>query len=228
VRQKYDLCVYGYVVAPEHVHLLVSEPEHGTLAQAMQSLKQTVARRLPLRAPNPFWQERYYDFDVWSECKFLEKLRYLHLNPVTRGPLARPDDWAWEQFPSLSERRVRPGGDRVAVDSPQEGASRNLPDGAPASTRKSPPKRSLDGAPSRSQMIMIGEGHPPASAVAVAARAENNALGAPARVRRSPHGVEGSCVFLGVAVECWGTQGPSAPQFHSLFANEPAPVGTTK
>jgi putative transposase len=40
VRQQYELRVYGYVVMPEHVHLLVSEPERGTLAQAIQSLKQ--------------------------------------------------------------------------------------------------------------------------------------------------------------------------------------------
>jgi putative transposase len=62
VRQRYDLSVYGYVVMPEHVHLLVSEPEDGTLAQAMESLKQGVARNLALRAKDSFWQERYYDF----------------------------------------------------------------------------------------------------------------------------------------------------------------------
>ena len=33
------LCVYGYVVMPEHVHLLVNEPERGCLAQMPQSLK---------------------------------------------------------------------------------------------------------------------------------------------------------------------------------------------
>ena len=40
----------------------------------MQSLKQSVARRLALRAADPFWQARYYDFNVWSEMKFVEKL----------------------------------------------------------------------------------------------------------------------------------------------------------
>jgi putative transposase len=98
VRKNYDLCVYGYVVMPEHVHMLVNEPERGTLAQAMQSLKQSVARRLALRAPDPFWQARYYDFNVWSERKFVEKLRYLHRNPVARGLVARPEDWAWSSF----------------------------------------------------------------------------------------------------------------------------------
>ncbi len=36
VRRHYKLCVYGYVVMPEHVHLLLSEPQQGTLADAQK------------------------------------------------------------------------------------------------------------------------------------------------------------------------------------------------
>jgi putative transposase len=98
VRQQCGLCVYGYVVMPEHVHMLVSEPERGSLARAMQSLKQGVARRLALRAVDSFWQARYYDFNVWSERKFVEKLRYIHRNPVERRLVPRPEDWDWSSF----------------------------------------------------------------------------------------------------------------------------------
>ena len=97
-RQHYDLCVYGYVVMPEHVHLLVNEPELSNLAQAIKSLKQGVARTLALRAADSFWQSRYYDFNVWSELKFVEKLRYIHRNPVKRGLVTRPEDWPWSSF----------------------------------------------------------------------------------------------------------------------------------
>jgi REP-associated tyrosine transposase len=90
VRRDYSLCLYGYVVMPEHIHLLVDEPERDTLARAMQSLKQGVARRLALRAEDSFWQARYYDFNVWSERKFVEKLRYIHRNPVKRGLVLAP------------------------------------------------------------------------------------------------------------------------------------------
>lgn len=83
---------------PEHVHLLVNEPERDTLARAMQSLKQGVARRLALRAEDSFWQARYYDFNVWSERKFVEKLRYMHRNPMKRGLVSRPEDWLWSSF----------------------------------------------------------------------------------------------------------------------------------
>ena len=83
---------------PEHVHLLVNEPGRETLARAMQSLKQSVARTLALRAKDPFWQARYYDFNVRSERKFVEKLRYIHRNPVERGLGERPGDWPWSSL----------------------------------------------------------------------------------------------------------------------------------
>src|SRR5277367_6640623 len=55
VRESFDLCVYGYVVMPEHVHLLMGEPERRTLADALKSLKQGVSRRLVGEAEH-FWQ----------------------------------------------------------------------------------------------------------------------------------------------------------------------------
>ncbi len=62
-------------------------------------LKQNVARSLPeLAANHPFWQTRYYDFNVWSEAKRIEKLRYMHRNPVKRGLVEKPADWLWSSF----------------------------------------------------------------------------------------------------------------------------------
>jgi hypothetical protein len=51
-----------------------------------------------LRAEDPFWQPRYYDFNVWGEGMFVEKLRYIHRNPVERGLVAKPEDWEWSSF----------------------------------------------------------------------------------------------------------------------------------
>jgi len=98
VRRWYGLIVCGYVVMPEHVHLLVSEPERGTLRAALQILKQTTARKLRPGVATPFWQIRYYDFNVWTDRKRIEKLRYMHRNPVKRGLVEKPEDWAWSSF----------------------------------------------------------------------------------------------------------------------------------
>jgi putative transposase len=95
MRIRYGFRVMAYVVMPEHVHLLLDEPKVGTLATAMQALKLSVAVQ---RKERPFWQRRYYDFNVWSEEKIIEKRRYIHRNPVARGLVASPMDWKWSSF----------------------------------------------------------------------------------------------------------------------------------
>ena len=107
VRRRLRFVVLGYVVMPEHVHMLIMEPERGTVATVMQVVKQSVARRLlPRRRAGQgrlweeeehFWQARYYDFNVWSE-KRMEKLNYMHMNPVRRGLVDSPELWKWSSY----------------------------------------------------------------------------------------------------------------------------------
>jgi putative transposase len=95
IRFRYDFFVSGYVTMPEHVHLLVSEPKKALLSKAIQALKLSVAVQSRQR---PFWLPRYYDFNVSSEAKFVEKLRYIHRNPVARGLVTEPALWVSSSF----------------------------------------------------------------------------------------------------------------------------------
>jgi putative transposase len=94
-RHRYQFVLIGYVVMPEHVHLLVNEPKISTLDRAIQALKLSVSKRAKV---HPFWQPRYYDFNIWNPEKTTEKLRYMHRNPVARGLVAKPEDWPWSSF----------------------------------------------------------------------------------------------------------------------------------
>ena len=98
VRRRYRFVVVGYVVMPDHIHLLISEPERGTPSTAMRVVKQRYARRrlrkkrrkngqgeLWPEEEQRVWQRRFYDFNVWGEGKRVEKPRYMHRNPVKRG-----------------------------------------------------------------------------------------------------------------------------------------------
>ena len=95
MRVRYGFWVTGYVVMPEHVHLLVSEPSEESLATALQAVKLSVTK---FRTERPFWTKRYYDFNVYSAGKRVEKLRYVHRNPVKRGLVMEPEDWKWSSF----------------------------------------------------------------------------------------------------------------------------------
>lgn len=109
VRVRYGFVVMAYVVMPEHVHLLVTEPERSTLARAIQALKISVARPFPQR---PFWLARYYDFNVLCDRKRIEKLRYIHRNPVKRGLVETPEDWPWSSYRYYQSREMG----RVTLD----------------------------------------------------------------------------------------------------------------
>lgn len=77
VRSRYVFAVVGYVVMPEHAHLLLSEPEKSNLSIAMQVLKQAVSRELHGLGDKTgqVWQRRWYDFNVFTERKSERGLR---------------------------------------------------------------------------------------------------------------------------------------------------------
>src|SRR6267378_2394961 len=113
VRRRYQFVVVGYVVMPEHFHLLTSEPQERTPSTVMQALKLGFARRVLIqmarrrdgaqakifeRSPQHIWQRRFYNFNIWTGRKRVEKLRYIHRNPVERGLVASPELWRWSSF----------------------------------------------------------------------------------------------------------------------------------
>jgi putative transposase len=110
MRLRYDFVVAGYVVMPEHVHLLTSEPKKAVLSKALQALKLSVSVQSKQR---PFWQVRSYDFNVYSPGKRSEKIDYMHRNPVRRGLVADPDGVAVVQLPPLRDGQARNRGNRV-------------------------------------------------------------------------------------------------------------------
>jgi putative transposase len=109
---------------PEHFHLLITEPEVGDPSVVMKVIKERFSRQLnrkrrqaaaderegapliapfamsgiPRLQPAKIWQKRFYDFNVWTEQKHVEKLRYKHRNPVKRGLVERPEQWKWSSF----------------------------------------------------------------------------------------------------------------------------------
>ncbi len=123
VRDEYRFKLVGYVVMPEHVHLLISEPVRGTPSTVLKMLKQRVSRQLrhkPRRrvsalqrsfqfASSPehlpqFWQKRFYDFNVWSRKKKIEKPGYMHANPVKRGLVEDPQHCPWSSYAFYQRR----------------------------------------------------------------------------------------------------------------------------
>jgi putative transposase len=126
VRAKYPIRWIGYVIMPEHVHLLVlpqaaASEEITPISRVLHDLKGFSGHdgKQALRAvwrdrrglgtsaldawatgpdPKPFWKPRGYDFNVVQYEKLLEKLDYLHANPIRRGLVDRAEQWRWSSY----------------------------------------------------------------------------------------------------------------------------------
>jgi putative transposase len=121
IRERYKFLLVGYVVMPDHVHLLISEPPKSTPSVMLKALKQRVSRDLRRKKRKAasgqlrlaflndglglprFWQPRFYDFNVYSSYKVREKLEYMHANPVKRGLVKNPGAWMWSSFLSYEK-----------------------------------------------------------------------------------------------------------------------------
>jgi putative transposase len=96
-RTTHDFLLYAYVLMPEHLHLLLSEPKNHSLSSTIRVIKGESSKLLKGKR-NHFWQPRYYDFNVFTTRKFKEKIQYIHRNPVTRGLVLKPEDYRWSSF----------------------------------------------------------------------------------------------------------------------------------
>jgi putative transposase len=109
---------------PEHIHLLITEPEVGTPSTVMQVLKQRTARASLAKKKRSdsrqhllfgeilrtaFWQARFYDFNVWRSKKRVEKLRYMHRKPRAARIGEFAGAMALEPLSFLLPRRTRAG-----------------------------------------------------------------------------------------------------------------------
>ncbi len=114
VVRPFDL--WGFVIMPEHVHLLILPHEGQRISAILNALKQPVTQRAVayLRRTDPqglshmlelrpagrralrFWQPGGgYGRNMRSVREVHEKLRYIHDNPVTRGLVEHPEEWLW-------------------------------------------------------------------------------------------------------------------------------------
>ena len=110
-RERLGVRVLAWVLMPEHVHVLVM-PGEVTAARFLMALKRPVAAgllklwrerddaRLAM-ATRPdgthrFWQAGGgYDRNIFTRAEVSEKVRYIHENPVRRGLVESPWEWAW-------------------------------------------------------------------------------------------------------------------------------------
>jgi REP element-mobilizing transposase RayT len=119
-RHKQDFKLLGYVIMPDHVHLILWPFGPATVSDIMRDYKKFTSTRLIRqaeaeqieawtsaferagretgRSQNKVWQDSYWDVNIYSERFVRQKLDYLHSNPVRAGLVEKPEDYVYSSY----------------------------------------------------------------------------------------------------------------------------------
>ncbi len=119
-RYKQNYKIYGYVIMPDHIHLLIHPHGKATVADIMRDYKEFTSKRIIRqaevennmewvtafqkagqetgRSDNKVWQDSYWDVEIFSTKFLRQKLNYIHNNPVRAELVASPQDYPYSSF----------------------------------------------------------------------------------------------------------------------------------
>ena len=99
-RERLGFLLCGYVLMPDHWHALIWPRYPLLIDQVLHDAKKIMTLRLHARRGTcgPLWQHQYWDRFVRHEREFGQRLNYMHMNPVRKGLVRRPEDWQWSSF----------------------------------------------------------------------------------------------------------------------------------
>jgi putative transposase len=105
--RRYGLKVFAYCLMPNHVHLVVTpadtEAMHCTLRAVHSQFAQRINRMREISGH--LWQGRYFSCALDPQ-HFLNAIRYVELNPVRAGLIAKAENYAWSSAAAHCGRRV--------------------------------------------------------------------------------------------------------------------------
>ena len=104
MRQKQRFALTAWVFLPDHWHAIIYPPHPLSIAQAMSAIKVSsmVAINHARHEKGELWQERFFDHALRTVKDYGETVEYIHMNPVKRGLVKRPEQWKWSSFPEYA------------------------------------------------------------------------------------------------------------------------------
>ncbi len=110
----------GYVIMPDHIHLIIWPCGKSTISDIMRDYKTFTSKRIIRqakvegigewvaafrqagqetgRSTNKVWQDSYWDVNIYTERFLRQKLNYVHRNPVRAGLVEQPKDYVYSSF----------------------------------------------------------------------------------------------------------------------------------
>ena len=117
-RRRLGFLLCGYVLMPDPWHALIWPQYPLLISHVLHDVKKISALRLHAArgSEGPLWQHQFWDRFVRHEREFQERLDYMHLNPVRRGLVKRPEDWRWSSYQNFALDKVTIAACPIQID----------------------------------------------------------------------------------------------------------------
>lgn len=99
--EMFNINVHAYCLMDNHYHLLIRTPD-ANLSRAMRHLNGVYTQRFNRlqKTDGPLFRGRYKSQLIEEDCYLLIVSRYIHLNPVEAGIVAKPCEYRWSSYPA--------------------------------------------------------------------------------------------------------------------------------
>ncbi len=119
-RYKQKFKILGYVIMPDHIHLLIQPFGSYTISDIMRDYKTFTAKRIIRqaevenrqdlliaftqagqetgRSENKVWQDSFWDKIIYTEKFLRQKLNYIHRNPIRAGIVDELDAYPYSSY----------------------------------------------------------------------------------------------------------------------------------
>jgi putative transposase len=97
---QYDVAVHAYVLMTNHVHLLATPKNCGSVSKMMQQLGRKYVRYFNKAhcRTGTLWEGRFRSSTIYSVRYLFACYRYIELNPVRAGLVEVPGDYEWSSY----------------------------------------------------------------------------------------------------------------------------------
>lgn len=104
-REEHGFRLTAGVFLPDHWHAIVYPRYPLTISSVLKTIKlrSTSAINERRSESGPIWQGRFFDRILRTVKEYWETVDYIHMNPVRRGLVSRPEDWRWSSIHSYQK-----------------------------------------------------------------------------------------------------------------------------
>ena len=99
-QKKFDFKLHGFVIMPNHLHLLVTPSEKGDISRIMHDFKSHTSQVINknFNRKKPLWQEGFYEHVIRDKFDFNRKMDYIHKNPLMAEIVKGLEDYRFSSF----------------------------------------------------------------------------------------------------------------------------------